>query len=138
MSGKRFQQWMPRCRKQETIAGIHAQENSYMLRRCWLRTIGLTAFGWSPWLWSVQEKDLCLLHLDLRLQGYWYGPQDYIITEQILCKYGSLRWVDPDHGHVFMAHPDKVSIQKNILDGYNDWMEMRSIAISGRSGFVNV
>ena len=146
MSGERAKVSTTKAKMQATIAGIHAQENNDEDRAKKMRAGVL----WEDEDFRTIALDPNVLPLDeapddeiakrkSRVFRGWIeqwedgglGPRGCPIIEQkILNKYGGLKWVDPDSGNTFTAHPDKASFQKKrgansyelfgILDGYDD------------------
>ncbi len=134
------------AKMQATIAGTHAQENTDEDRAkkmqdglCW-EDANFRIIGLDPNILPLDEAPndevarrktciFCAWIEDWEDEAVW--PRGCAITEQeILSKYGGLRWLDQDNGIWFTAHPDKVSSEKKrgattyelfgIMEGYED------------------
>ncbi len=63
-----------------------------------------TARVFHAWIEDWEDKDV--------------GPQGYPVIEQhIFCKYGGLKWIDPDHEKLYIVHLDKTAFQNKQSGG---------------------
>ncbi len=130
---------------QATIAGIHMQENidndqakKIKVGVCWedcdFRTIGLDPKVLPP----DEAPDIEVVRRKTHVFYSWIEDWEDegmnaqgcpILEQQILTKYGGLKWVNHNHGKVFTVHLDNASFQKRgahcyklfgTLEGYDD------------------
>ncbi len=105
---------------QAIIADIHAQENidDDWEKRCLPKFAGKMLFrtiGLDPEILSLDEApDDEVLRRNTCVSNAWIedwkdgavNSRGFPVLEQrVFTKYGSLEWVNPDHGHVFTVHP---------------------------------